>query len=115
MVPLKYNLRSLKARKVGSLMTIFGVGMVVWASIFAFGLYAGLEHTLNVSVNPLDVIVLRQGSTTETASAVSEAVADEILELRRHRHRRRRQSACGARAGGARLSAPSRAGLATRT
>ncbi|RIK85077.1 MAG: ABC transporter permease [Planctomycetota bacterium] len=81
MVPLKYNLRSLRARKVGSLMTVLGVGMVVWASIFAFGLYAGLEHTLTVSVNPLDVIVLRQGSTAETASAVSESAARDILAL----------------------------------
>ncbi len=81
MVPLKYNLRSLRARKVGSLMTIFGVGMVVWASVFAFGLYAGLEHTFNSSVNPLDVIVLRQGSTSETASAVSGASAKDILNL----------------------------------
>src|SRR5262245_10676176 len=57
-VPLKYNLRSLRARKVGSLMTIFGTGMVVWASIFAFGLYGGLENTFEMSVNPLDIIVL---------------------------------------------------------
>ncbi len=28
MVPLKYNIRSLRARKVGSLMTVLGVGMV---------------------------------------------------------------------------------------
>jgi putative ABC transport system permease protein len=62
-------------------MTILGVGMVVWASIFAFGLYAGLEQTLNVSVNPLDVIVLRQGSTSETGSAVSESAAREVLNL----------------------------------
>jgi putative ABC transport system permease protein len=81
MVPLKYNLRSIRARKVGSLMTIFGVGMVVWASIFAFGLYAGLEHALTVSVNPLDVIVLRQGSSSETGSAVTDASAKEIMNL----------------------------------
>jgi putative ABC transport system permease protein len=81
MVPLKYNLRSLRARKVGSLMTIFGVGMVVWASIFAMGLYAGMEHALNIGVNPLDVIVLRQGSSSETASAVSDASAKLILAL----------------------------------
>jgi putative ABC transport system permease protein len=81
MIPIKYNLRSLMARKVGSLMTIFGTGMVVWASIFAFGLYAGLENTLTSSVNPLDVIVLRQGSTAETASAVSEAAAREIMSF----------------------------------
>ena len=79
MVPLKYNLRSLRARKVGSMMTIFGTGMVVWASIFAFGLYGGLENTFDNSVSPLDVIVLRQGSSTETASGVTEAAAREIM------------------------------------
>lgn len=79
MVPLKYNLRSLRARKVGSLMTIFGTGMVVWASIFAFGLYGGLENTFGESVSPLDIIVLRQGSTAETASGVSEASGRQIL------------------------------------
>jgi len=79
MVPLKYNLRSLRARKVGSLMTIFGTGMVVWASVFAFGLYAGLERTLEIAAGPLDVLVLRQGSTSETVSAVTESAAREIM------------------------------------
>jgi putative ABC transport system permease protein len=81
MIPIKYNLRSLRARKVGSLMTIFGTGMVVWASIFAFGLYGGLEKALTTSVSPLDVLVLRQGSTSETASAVTEAATREILSF----------------------------------
>ncbi len=81
MVPIKYNLRSLMARKVGSLMTIFGTGMVVWASIFAFGLYGGLEKALTTSVGPLDVLILRQGSTSETASAVTEAAAREIMSF----------------------------------
>lgn len=81
MVPIKYNLRSLRSRKVGSLMTILGTGMVVWASVFAFGLHAGLQHTLDVAVHPLDVIVLRQGSTSETVSGVSEAAARDILAL----------------------------------
>ncbi len=43
---LRYNLRSLLARKVGSLMTVFGIGIVVWASVFAFGLSGGLDKTL---------------------------------------------------------------------
>ncbi|MDZ4657630.1 MAG: ABC transporter permease [Bythopirellula sp.] len=81
MVPIKYNLRSLMARKVGSLMTIFGTGMVVWASIFAFGLYGGLEKALTTSVSPLDVLILRQGSSSETASAVTEASAKQILSF----------------------------------
>jgi putative ABC transport system permease protein len=81
MVPLKYNVRSLRARKVGSLMTIFGVGMVVWASIFAFGLSAGLDKTLEIAASPLDVLVLRKGSTSEAVSAVSDAVARDISNL----------------------------------
>jgi putative ABC transport system permease protein len=81
MIPVKYNLRSLWARKVGSLMTIVSTGIAVGASVFAFGLSAGLDKTLEVSANPLDVIVLRQGSSSETASGVSEAMAREIMAL----------------------------------
>jgi putative ABC transport system permease protein len=81
MVPLRYNVRSLRARKVGSLMTIFGIGMVVWASIFAFGLSAGLDKTLEIAAEPLDVIVLRKGSTSEAVSAVTESAAREIKAL----------------------------------
>ena len=81
MVPIKYNVRSLRARKVGSLMTIFGIGMVVWASIFAFGLSAGLDRTLEIAAEPLDVIVLRKGSTSEAVSAVTESAAREIKAL----------------------------------
>jgi len=81
MVPLKYNLRSLRARKVGSLMTVLGVGMVVWASIFAFGLSAGLDKTLEIAAHPLDVLVLRKGATSEAVSGVSDAVARDVLAL----------------------------------
>jgi putative ABC transport system permease protein len=81
MVPIKYNVRSLRARKVGSLMTIFGIGMVVWASIFAFGLSSGLDRTLEIAAEPLDVIVLRKGSTSEAVSAVTESAAREIKAL----------------------------------
>jgi putative ABC transport system permease protein len=81
MVPIKYNLRSLRARKVGSLMTIFGVGMVVWASVFAFGLSAGLDKTLEIAASPNDVIVMRKGSTSEAVSAVSDAVARDVTNI----------------------------------
>jgi putative ABC transport system permease protein len=74
-------MRSLRARKIGSLMTILGVAMVVWASIFAFGLSDGLDRTLEIAADPLDVIVLRKGSTSEAVSAVTEAAALEIKAL----------------------------------
>jgi putative ABC transport system permease protein len=81
MIPIKYNVRSVMARKVSSLMTVLGVGMVVWASIFAFGLSTGLDNTLQIAADPLDVIVLRKGSTSEAVSAVTESAAREIKAL----------------------------------
>jgi putative ABC transport system permease protein len=81
MVPIKYNIRSLTSRKVSSLMTILGVGMVVWASIFAFGLSAGLDKTLEIAADPMDIIILRKGSTSEAVSAVTESAAREVKAL----------------------------------
>jgi putative ABC transport system permease protein len=81
MIPIKYNVRSLWARKVGSMLTISTTAIVVASSVFAFGLYAGLERTLEVAANPLDVMVLRQGASSETASAVSDTISREILAL----------------------------------
>jgi putative ABC transport system permease protein len=81
MVPLKYNIRSLRARKVGSLMTVVGVGMVVWAAIFAFALSAGLDKTLDIAAGPLDILVMRQGATSEAVSAVSDESARKITAL----------------------------------
>jgi putative ABC transport system permease protein len=81
MIPIKYNLRSLRARWVTSLMTIFGTALVVWATVLAFGLADGLDHTLAVSGDPLDLMVLRKGATAETASIVDESVTREIASL----------------------------------
>jgi putative ABC transport system permease protein len=78
MIPLKYNLRSLLARWVTSLMTIFGTALVVWATVLAFGLGAGLDHTLEVSGGPLDLIALRKGATAETTSIIKADVARKI-------------------------------------
>lgn len=81
MIPLKYNVRSLLNRKVSSLMTVASTALAVGASVFAFGLSAGLDQTLEVSAGPLDIIVLRQGSSSETASGVSEVAAREIMSF----------------------------------
>lgn len=81
MLPLKYNLRSLRARWTTSLMTVFGTALVVWATVLAFGLAAGLDHTLEVSGSPLDLIVLRKGASAETVSGVNEEVLRQITAL----------------------------------
>ncbi len=81
MIPLKYNLRNLRARWVTTLMTVVGTGLVVWATVLTFGLTDGLEHALRISGEPLDVVVLRKGANDETSSSVSEALAREISSL----------------------------------
>src|SRR4051794_30283088 len=81
MIPLKYNVRNLRVRWVNTLMTVLGTAMVVWSSCILFGLVEGLQHSLNVSGDPLDLIILRKGSTTETNSGFGEDKALEVANL----------------------------------
>jgi putative ABC transport system permease protein len=81
MIPLKYNVRNLRVRWVSTLMTVLGTGLVVWSSCILFGLVEGLQHSLNVSGDPLDLIVLRKGSTNETNGGFAARQADDIATL----------------------------------
>ena len=81
MIPLKYNIRNLKARFTSTLLTILSTALVVFASCWLFGLVAGLQHSLNVSGDPLDLIVIRKGSTNETDGGFESDKADELVNL----------------------------------
>jgi putative ABC transport system permease protein len=81
MIPLKYNVRNLRVRWKTTLMTVLGTGLVVWSSCIIFGLVEGLEHSLTISGDPLDLIVMRKGSSTETTGGFETQKADEILIL----------------------------------
>lgn len=81
MIPLKYNTRNLLVRWGTTVMTILGVGLVVWAMVLSFGLIDGLEHALRISGDPLDVIVLRKGSSDEISSGIEQRIAREIESL----------------------------------
>jgi putative ABC transport system permease protein len=81
MIPLKYNIRNLRARATSTLLTVLSTGLVVFASCWLFGLVAGLQHSLNVSGDPLDLIILRKGSTNETDGGFEADKADELMTL----------------------------------
>jgi putative ABC transport system permease protein len=81
MIPLKYNVRNLRERWVTTLMTVIPTGMVVFVTVLTFGLSDGLEHALRISGEPLDLIVMRKGSTEETSSSVTQQQAREIANL----------------------------------
>jgi putative ABC transport system permease protein len=82
MVPLKYNVRNLRVRWVGTLMTVVGTALIVGSSCGVFSLVEGLEHSLKISGDPLDLIVLRKGSASETVSGVELDKSDKIVNLK---------------------------------
>jgi putative ABC transport system permease protein len=81
MIPLKYNLRNLTVRWKTTIMTVLGTGLVVWSSCILFGLVQGLEYSLTISGDPLDLIVLRKGSSNETTGGFLADRADDIILL----------------------------------
>jgi putative ABC transport system permease protein len=81
MIPLKYNVRNLRVRWKTTMMTVMGTGLVVWSSCILFGLVEGLEHSLLISGDPLDLIVMRKGSSTETTGGFETTKGDEIIIL----------------------------------
>src|SRR3954471_17964226 len=81
MVPLKYNVRNLRVRWVNTMMTVLGTSLIVWSSCGLFSLVEGLEHSLKISGDPLDLIVLRKGSSSETVSGIGMETADRIMNL----------------------------------
>lgn len=70
-IPLEYNLRNLVVRKTTSLMTAAGIALTVAVLVSSLALVNGLRATFANTGNPLQVLVLRKGSTAELSSSVS--------------------------------------------
>ena len=81
MIPLKYNVRNLRVRWKTTALTVLATGLVVWSSCILFGMVDGLEHSLKVSGDPLDLIVLRKGSSNEIGGGFLSDKADDLLNL----------------------------------
>jgi putative ABC transport system permease protein len=67
-IPLTYNLRNLVVRKTTTLMTALGIALTVAVLLAVLALVNGLKATLSTSGDPLHVMVLRKGSTSEISS-----------------------------------------------
>src|SRR6185369_1208518 len=64
-IPISYNIRNMKLRKGLTVMTALGIALTVTTAIFIMALLAGLDKAFKTSGNPLNVLVLRKGSTSE--------------------------------------------------
>lgn len=80
-LPLKYNLRNIVVRKSSTLATAFTIGLTVAVFLMVMALAHGIDLTLASSGEPLNVIVLREGSTAELNSSVSRENLNELIYL----------------------------------
>ena len=70
-IPLSYNFRNLTVRKTTSLMTALGVALTVAVLLAVLALVSGLETAFASTGNPLQLIVMRKGATSELSSGMS--------------------------------------------
>ena len=64
-IPLSYNIRNLKLRKGLTIMTALGIALTVTTAVFLMALLAGLKKAFMSSGDPMNVLVMRKGSTAE--------------------------------------------------
>ena len=70
-IPLSYNFRNLLERKTTTMMTALGIGLTVAVMLGILGMLAGLRSSFQATGHPLQLVVLRKGSTAELSSQVS--------------------------------------------
>lgn len=67
-IPLKYNIGNLTSRRVATLLTILGIGVVNAVLVSMLALYRGVQITTVSSGSPQNLIALRDGAETELSS-----------------------------------------------
>jgi len=78
-IPLAYNLRNLVVRKTTTVMTALGIALTVAVLVADLAMARGLYEVFERSGNPLHVLVLRKGSTSELSSPVTREVYRDLL------------------------------------
>jgi putative ABC transport system permease protein len=80
-LPLSYPWRNLVARPLRTFLTASVIALVVVACSLLLGLLSSLERTLVQSGDPLNLVVLRKGSTNDGASQISREAYQAIRFL----------------------------------
>lgn len=77
-IPLSYNLRNLMVRKTTTIMTALGIGLTVAVLMGIGALVDGLTGALAVTGHPRNLILMRQGATSELVSAMPKEKFDIV-------------------------------------
>ncbi len=80
-IPLSYNIRNLVLRKGLTAMTALGIALTVMTALFLMMLLAGLQRAFVSSGDPLNVLVMRKGSTSELAGGFTKDKYPILREL----------------------------------
>ncbi|HXE06069.1 MAG TPA: ABC transporter permease [Bryobacteraceae bacterium] len=80
-IPIAYNLRNLVVRRTTTIMTALGIGLTVAVLLAVLALVNGLRTAFAESGNPLQILVMRKGSTAELSSAVTREVYQDLKSL----------------------------------
>jgi putative ABC transport system permease protein len=80
-LPLKYNLRNITVRKSSTIVTALTIGLTVGVYLLVMALARGIDLTLASSGEPLNLIVLREGSTAELNSVVTRENLNDLKFL----------------------------------
>ena len=65
-IPIRYNIRKMILRKGLTTMTALGIAMTVMTAVFLMMLLAGMQRAFVTSGDPLNVLVMRKGSTSDS-------------------------------------------------
>lgn len=74
-----YSLRNLWARRVTTLLTVAGLGLVVFVFLAVMMLAQGLERTMGATGDPMNVIILRKGALSDIESTIPREQAKILM------------------------------------
>src|SRR6476659_2867509 len=80
-LPLKYNIRNIVVRKGSTLATAFTIGLTVAVFLMVMALARCLDLPLSSSGEPLNMLVVREGSTAELNSSVTRENFNDLMYL----------------------------------
>lgn len=77
-LPVNYSLRNALVRWRSTLATVLGIALVVFVFVLLQSLAAGIERSSGNTGDPRNIMVVRKGSTAESASLISRETFTEL-------------------------------------
>jgi putative ABC transport system permease protein len=77
-IPISYNIRNLIVRRTTTIMTALGIALTVAVLLSVLALVEGLRTAFQTSAHPLNILVMRKGSTAELNSSISRAMYQDM-------------------------------------